>query len=195
MKRLQLLLQPEWTNTPDWASMNVDIPQLYVYRAAGRLFKSCEIRPLDRKDPRRDFSKDASIQTDQVYRLNGENGCLRVSTEHFRALAAPKDYKHDFGDVVLDLTAKTFNVVVVEKLNDKLYEVTAVGKTGAMTPGDRYLRFDPLEFVAGTVTFTDRQVKKIEHVDHTGQIIETVAGQGPQMPFVHGIRLYRVRLK
>jgi hypothetical protein len=195
MKRQQLLLLPEWTNTPDWASMNVDTPQLYMYRAAGRLFKSCEISPLDRRDPRRDFSKDASIQTEQVYRVNGENGCLRVATEHFRALAAPKDCSYDFGDVVLDLTARTFNVVVVEKISDRVYEVTAVGKTGAMKADDRYMRFDPLEFVSGTVTFRDRKVKTIEHVDCTGRIIERVGGHGSQMPFVHGIRLYRVRLK
>ncbi len=196
MKRKQILLIPEWINTPDWADMNVDYPQLFVLRAAGRLFKSCEIKPLLRQDKRREqIKKDANIQTDQVYRVAGENGCLRVHTEHFRALAAPKEYKYDFGDVVLDLTAKTYNVVIVEKLNDKTYEVTAVGKTGGMKPGDQYMRFDPLEFVAGTATFKNRRIEKIDHIDHTGTIIETVPGNGSAMPFLYGIRLYRVTLK
>ncbi len=189
MKRKEILLTPEKINNPEWCSMNVDFPQLYVFRAAGRLFKSCEIKPLLRKDKRRaELLKDANIQTDQVYRVNGENGCLRVNTEHFRAIAASKEYKHDFGDVVLDLTAKTYNVVIVEKLDDKTYEVTAVGKTGGM-------RFNPLEFVAGTVTFKNRQIEKIDHIEYPGDLIESVPGQGSQMPFVYGVRLYRVTLK
>jgi hypothetical protein len=189
IKRKEILLTSEATNAPEWCSMRVDYPQLYVFRAAGRLFKSCEIAPLARSDVRRtQMLKDASIDTGQVYRINGENGCLRVKTEHFRALAVPKDYKYDFGDVVLDLTAKTYNVVIVEKLNDKTYEVTAVGKTGGM-------RFEPLEFVAGTVTFKNRQIEKIDHIEYPGDLIETVPGQGSQMPFVHGVRLYRVTLK
>ncbi len=196
LKRQQILLIPEWINAPDWASMNVDYPQLYVLRAAGRLFKSCEIKPLLRRDKRQArIKEDANIQTDQVYRVAGENGCLRVKTEHFRALAAPKDYKFDFGDVALDLTAKTYNVVIVEKLNDKTYEVTAVGKTGGVKPGDRYMRFDPLDFVAGTVSFKNRQIEKIDHLEYPGDIVETVPGKRSAMPFVYGIRLYRVTLK
>jgi hypothetical protein len=196
MKRQQILLIPEWINTQKWADLNVDYPQLYVCRAAGRLFKSCEIKPLLRHDKRlAQIKVDANIQTDEVYRAAGENGCLRVKTEHFRALAAPKDYRFDFGDVALDLTAKTYNVVIVEKLNDKTYEVTAVGKTGGMKPNDPYLRFEPLEFVAGTVTFKNRQIEKIDHIEYPGQIIETVPGKGSAMPFVYGIRLYRVTLK
>lgn len=196
MKRRQVLLTPEEINAPEWCDMRVDYPQLYVYRAAGRLFKSCEINPLSRQDKRRaEIIKDANIRTDQVYRVAGENGCLRVKTEHFRALAVPKEYKYDFGDVVLDLTGKTFNVVIVEKLNDKTYEVTAVGKTGGAKPGDQYLRFDPLEFVSGTVTFKNRQIEKIDHIEYPGRVVETVSGSGSAMPFIHGIRLYRVTLK
>jgi len=195
LKRQQVLLTLEEINAPESHNMRADHPQLFVYRAAGRLFKSCEIKPLPRQDPRRAaMMKDASIKTDHVYRLNGINGCLLVNTEHFRALAVQKEYKHDFGDVVLDLTAKTFNVVIVEKLDNNTYEVTAVGTTGGVKAGDQYMRFIPRDFVAGTATFKNRRIRKIDHIDHTGAIIETVSGNGSAMPFVYGVRLYRVAL-
>ena len=192
MKREHVLLAPERTNTLSWANCGLDVPWLYMYRAAGRLFTSCEIRPLERSDGRLDFSKSANITTDQVYRVNGEKGCLRVQTDHFRVLAAPKPRREDFTDLTIDLTSDTLNVVVVEKLSDSLYEVTAVGRSGDFK--DAVIRFEPLEFVSGSVTFKDRAIGDIEHINHLGEVIERVTGDGSQMPLVYGIRLYRVRL-
>ncbi len=204
LERVHLLNDATMNQNLSWGRCNWDIPWLFSFRAAGRLFKSCEIKPLDKKDPARARFLDqwygkvnADFSNDQVCRLSGEyrnRAILTVRTEHFSAVATPYPQAVDFKDVKVNLTGKTNNVVIVEKITDTLYEVTAVGTSGGMKPGQT-IHFDPLEFVAGTVIFKNKSIATIDHVNHLGEVLETVPGRGAEMPFVSGVRLYRVTLK
>lgn len=176
---------------------NWDIPLLFAYRAAGRLFKSCEIQELPKDDPARErFSRwEANFTNDQVHRIHGENNAITtVKTKHFRAVATPYPQKVKLGDVIIDLTSKTANLVIVEKLSPNEIEITAVGKCGEIEKGKEN-HFDPLEFVTGSVKVAGRMVESIQHIDHYGNIIETVEDSRADVPLVPGIRLYRARLK
>jgi hypothetical protein len=201
MGRQHLLNDATMIHNLSWGHCNWDIPWLFSFRAAGRLFKSCEIRPLDKKDPARARFIDqwggkvnADFSNDQVCRVSGENrAILTVRTDHFSAVTTPYPQTVDFKEVKVNLTAKTNNVVIVEKISDKVYEVTAIGTSGGMRPGVS-VHFDPLEFVGGTVTFKNRSIETIEHINHLGETVETAPGRGADMPFVGGVRLYRVHL-
>jgi hypothetical protein len=202
MNRDHLLREESMNLGLSWCHCNFDYPWLFAYRAAGRLFKSCEIKPLDKKDPARARFIDqwggkvnADFSNDQVCRMAGENrAILTVKTEHFRAVTTPYPQTVDFSDVSVKLTAKTFNMVIVEKISDKVYEVTAVGTSGGMKMGETN-HFNPQEYVAGTVTFKNRQIRTIDHINHRGDVVETIPGRGSEMPFITAVRLYRVTLK
>ncbi len=177
---------------------NWDIPLLFAYRAAGRLFKSCEIQELPKDDPARErFSRwEANITNDQVHRLHGAEGnaITTVNTKHFRAVATPYARTVQLGDVTIDLTSQTANLVIVEILSPDEIEITAVGKCGEVEKGKEN-HFDPLEYVTGSVKVAGRTVESIQHIDHYGNVIETVEGSRADVPLVPGIRLYRAKLK
>jgi predicted lactoylglutathione lyase len=202
MNRDHLLREETMNLGLSWCHCNFDYPWLFAYRAGGRLFKSCEIKPLDKKDPARARFIDqwggkcnADFSNDQVRRLSGENrAILTVKTEHFSAVATPYPQTVDYKDVKINLTAKTNNVVIVEKISDKVYEVTAVGTSGGMKMGETN-HFNPQEYVAGSVTFKNRTIQTIDHINHRGEVLESVPGRGSEMPFVGSVRLYRVTLK
>ena len=85
-------------------------------------------------------------------------------------------------------------MVIVEKINRNLYEVTAVGTSGGMEKG-KSIMFKPLHYVAGSVAFRGRIVKEVEHIDHFGRVVEKAGGVASKMLFIRGVRLYRVYLK
>lgn len=176
---------------------NWDYPWQFSYRAAGRLFKSCEIRPLPKGSPFLTTFADwqGDVNNDQVCRRQGDDqtALLKINTEHFRTLVSPIARQVDFSDIVVNLTTNQINTVYVEKLSADAYEVTAIGTTGGMVPGQTS-QFSPILFVAGEVTFKGRRIDKIEHIDYLGRVVETVAGKGAAMPFCDGVRLYRVTL-
>jgi hypothetical protein len=173
---------------------NWDYPWQFSYRAAGRLFRSCEITELPQGSPALyNFSQwKGNIKTSQVYRQSGGDNIaiLKVATKHFRTVVCPSAQKVDFSDLVINLTTNQINTVYVEKLTNDRYEVTAIGTTGAKNS-----TFNPMLFVAGDVTFKGRKIDKIEHIDRMGRVLETVPGGGSAMPFVDSVRLYRVKLK
>ena len=186
-------------NKLTWCHCNWDVPWLFVYRAAGRLFKSCEIKPLPlgHEALKRfwDWESQVNITNKQVSRRTGiGNSLLTVNTEHFKAITVPRPHKQTFGNITIDLKSKTNNVVIVEKINRDFYEVTAVGTSGGMQKG-KSIMFKPLQYVYGSVAFRGRIVKAVEHIDHYGRIVEKVSGHGAKMVFVPGVRLYRVYLK
>jgi hypothetical protein len=202
MNREHLLREETMNLGLSWCHCNFDYPWLFAYRAAGRLFKSCEIKPLAKNDPARARFIDqwggkcnADFSNDQVCRVSGQNrAILTVKTPHFRAVATPYPQTVRLGDITVNLTAKTNNVVIVEKISGKVYEVTAVGTSGGMKMGETN-HFNPQEYVAGTVTFQNRTIQTIEHINHRGEVLESVPGRGSNMPFVSSVRLYRVTLK
>jgi len=202
MNRDHLLNDALMVRNLSWCHCNWDIPWLFAYRAAGRLFKSCEIKPLDKNDPalvrfveQWGGKVNADFSNDQVHRVAGENrAILTVRTDRFSAVATPYPQAVDFKDVKVNLTAKTNNVVIVEKISDTVYEVTAVGTSGAMKSGSS-IHFDPQEFVAGTVTFKGRKIARIDHIDHRGRVIETTQTRGSDMTFIPWVRLYRVTVQ
>jgi hypothetical protein len=177
---------------------NWDYAWQFSYRAAGRLFKSCEIKPLPKGSPFLITFADwqGNVNNDQVYRRGGDDqtAMLKIQTEHFRTLVSPIARQVDFSDVIVNLTTNQINTVYVEKLSTDAYEVTAIGTTGEMVQGENR-PLHPRLFVTGDVTFKDRMIDRIEHIDHLGRVVETVPGQGPAMPFVNAVRLYRVKLK
>jgi len=200
MDREHYLNETTMADDLSWCHCNWDTPWLYVYRAAGRLFRSCEIKPLPAgHEALARFAdwdcQDANFQNERVVRIHGENrAILTVSTDHFRAVTSPYPQKKEFSDLAVDITSRTINTVIVEKISDRLYEVTAVGKAGDMKQGENIM-FKPMTSVAGTVTFKNGTIASIEHVDHTGVVYETVEGDGSAMRFVPGVRLYRVHLR
>lgn len=176
---------------------NWDIPWLFAYRAAGRLFKSGEIRELPKDDRNRErFSRwEGNFKNDQVQRVHGENAAITtVKTKHFRAVATPYPQTVQLGDVTIRLTSKTANLVIVEKLSPDEIEITAVGKSGEVER-DKTNHFDPLEFVEGSVRVEGKTVESIQHIDHYGQVIETIRDSRLDVPLIPGVRLYRARLK
>ncbi len=177
---------------------NWDYAWQFSYRAAGRLFKSCEIEPLPKGSPFLITFMDwqGNVNNDQVYRRGGDDqtAILRINTEHFRTVVSPIARAVDFSDVTVNLTSDQINTVYVEKLSDDAYEVTAIGTTGGMVQGQNSA-LHPRLFVTGDVTFKGRAIDHIEHIDRLGRLIETVAGTGAAMPFVNGVRLYRVHLR
>jgi hypothetical protein len=179
--------------------MNWD-PQLkLMYRAAGRLFKSREIRPLPKNAPAlaQFQTGEGNFTNKQVHRTTGiGNSILKVQTENFRCVTIPRAEKVDFKDLTLDLTSQTYNTVVVEKMGDT-YEITAVGRCGG-TEKDVHNLFNPLEYVTGNVIFKNKskQIATIEHLDLNGRTIETVPVHGGlTVPILPAIQLYRVTLE
>jgi hypothetical protein len=198
MLRYRILQDPMPILEGEGFHCNWDYPWHFSYRAAGRLFKSCEIKPLAKGSPYLTTFLDwqGNVINDQVFRRNGDDqtAILRISTEHFRTVVSPIARKVDFSDVVVNLTTNQINTIYVEKLSNDSYEVTAIGTTGGMVPGQTSV-FSPMLFVAGDVTFKGRTIDKIEHIDYLGRVLETVPGKGSAMPFVDSVRLYRVKLK
>jgi len=189
-------VEPTTESTPQVYHCNLDVPWQFSYRAAGRLFKSCEIKPLAKSDPALEaFAQwKANFKNGQVYRIHGAGrGILKVTTPHFRAVTTLAAQKVDFPDLVINLTTNEYNTVYVEKLSPTQYEVTAIGTTGGMDPKGK--PFDPMLFVQGDVRFKGRTIDRIEHVDFRGRVVKTVAAKGSVMPFTPGVRLYRVTLK
>jgi hypothetical protein len=175
-----------------------DFPWQFSFRAAGRLFRSCEIKPLAKGNTYLTTFLDwqGNIINSQVYRQHGDDATaiLKISTEHFRTVVSPIARAVDFSDVVVNLTSNQINTIYVEKLSNDSYEVTAIGTTGSLVEGQNNM-FNPTLFVTGDVTFKGRTIEKIEHIDYLGRVIETIPGKGAAMPFADGIRLYRVYLK
>lgn len=203
MNRDHLLRNDEMTRLGgDGWHANWDPQLLLMYRAAGRLFKSCEITPLAKDAPARQQFKvgKANFRNAQVYRQQGEAGAiLRVETEHFRCVTVPRAETIEFADLTIALTSKTYNTVVVEKLGRDRYEITAVGRTGGGGPPPQpHNVFNPLEFVTGKVAFKDpaKQIREIQHLNAHGQVLETVSCHaGRDVPLLPGIQLYRVILE
>jgi hypothetical protein len=50
-------------------------------------------------------------------------------------------------------------------------------------------------FVKGDVTFKNRKIEKIQHVNYHGVVTQTIPGENSSMSFCDGVRLYRVTLK
>ncbi len=198
MLRYRILQDPMPILEGEGFHCNWDYPWQFSYRAAGRLFKSCEIKPLPKGNPYLTTFMDwqGNVINDQVCRRNGDDqtAILKINTEHFRTVVSPIARKVDFSDVVVNLTTNQINTVYVEKLSKDAYEVTAIGTTGGMVPGQTSV-FNPRLFVAGEVTFKGRTIDNIRHIDHLGRVVETVPGKGSAMPFVDSVRLYRVKLK
>lgn len=195
MNRNHMLMKDRMMRSGKECHMNWDPELMLMYRASGRLFKSCEIRPLPKNAPERDVFQtgEGNFKNDQVYRLAGDKvSMFRVETEHFRCVSVPRPEKVEFKDVTLDLTSNTYNTVVVEKMGD-VYEITAVGRCGTLG-----VLFEPLEYVTGSVVFKNKskQIATIEHIDAYGQVIETVPVHGGlSVPILPAIELYRVTLE
>ncbi len=198
MMRFRILQEPLGILEFSGFHCNWDYPWQFSYRAAGRLFKSCEIKPLPKGSPYLTTFMDwqGNVINDQVFRRHGDDqtALLKINTEHFRTVVSPIARAVDFSDVVINLTSNQINTVYVEKLSKDAYEVTAIGTTGDMVQGQNCM-WNPRRFVEGNVTFKNRKINTIEHIDHLGRVIETVPGRGAAMPFVDGVRLYRVTLK
>jgi hypothetical protein len=185
--------------------LNGDIPWQLIYRAAGRLFRSGEIKRIDDVEILKRFPQRANIVTDQVKR-DHRKGRLLVETDHFAAVAVDHSGRFEFRDLVLNLTSDKLNVVIVERIEDKNldydYEITAVGLSGAFE-GGAPMEWKPLSFVSGDVTFKDGAVvDSVTWVKEDGREFRTLPINDKRFTFrassplaPKGVRLYRVKMK
>jgi hypothetical protein len=171
-----------------------DYPLQMMIRAAGRLYKSREIKPLTDVEVLKRLPKNANLKTDQVFRANGQ-GILTVETDHFCAAAVDHPEKIEFKKAVFNLTSDKCNGVVMELLSDKEYEITAVGQAGGDSTDKPINDFKPLTWVRGTILLKGKTVTAVEHLDDEGGQIRTVPGKGSAVDLVEGVRLYRVKVK
>ena len=184
-----------------WANVNADIPWQMAFRAAGRLYKSREIRPLTDVKALMRLNKNSNLDTDQVYR-SGKEELLTAQTEHFTLLANTKPIRRSFKNLDLNLTSDKLNLVVVEKLSETTYEITAVGLAGDSMPdtdpatGQRvYQDFEPMTWVKGTIRFNNKTITDVIHLDDAGKEIRRPLASDPDLNLVEGVRLYRVTVK
>jgi hypothetical protein len=201
LRRDRMLADPMPLFENDGFLCNWDYPWLYSYRAAGRLFRSGEIEPLPKNHPALSnfIQWKADFKNNQIDRQSGDvkTAILTVTTRSFRTVVSPVARKVDFSDVLVNLTSDQINTIYIEKISADRYEVTAVGTTGREVQGQNnlYAKLNPIMCVSGDVTFKGRTIEKIEHIDYLGNALETVPGKKSVMPFVYGVRLYRVYLK
>ena len=169
-----------------------DIPYQMAFRAAGRLYQSGEIKPLEDVERLRALRSNGDLETDQVRRRSAD-GILRVETERVFAVAVDHPAKVVFGSAEVDITSDRCNVVVAERVDEGSYEITAVGMggesfEGTTTPTD----WSRMTFVGGTMTLKGKTIEAIIYLDDAGRPIKHIEANGPTMSLTDGVRLYRV---
>jgi len=185
--------------------LNGDLPWQMVYRAAGRLFHSSEIKPLTDVETLRRFLTNANVTNHQVDRQHAKRQ-LVVNTEHFSAVAADHPGRYEFDDLAIDIASEGPVVVIVERTDGEGveydYEITAVGQAGEFISGEP-IKWDPLEYVRGQVTFKNgAEVEAVTWLREDGTTMRQLPASGPAVAFrsaspqaPKGVRLYRVKLK
>jgi hypothetical protein len=173
-----------------------DIPWQMMFRAAGRLYKSRQIKPMDVSDGRlNELRKASDLRTSQVYR-NHEEGILTVQTPNFVAIAVDRPWKGSFLGVDIDITSGVCNGLVIEKISNTQYEVTAVGKAGKSFSGDsQKISFNPRTYVSGRISFKGRKVKTVTGLNDLGESMKTFSGNEGMVLLQAKVQLYRIELE
>ncbi len=173
-----------------------DIPWQMMFRAAGRLYRSGQIKRLAGSDGRlNEIRKNSDIRTPQVYR-NHQEGILTVQTPDFIAVAVDHPWKGSFPAADINITSGVCNAVVIEKISGNQYEVTAVGKAGeSFSGGSQKISFTPRTYVSGTVTFKNKKIKTVTSLNNLGQVIKREAGKGSTFSFANKVQLYRIEME
>jgi hypothetical protein len=171
-----------------------DIPWQMAFRAAGRLYKSGELSPLLARDPRLGtLQQNSDITTPQVMR-DHRQGILTVETKHFAAVGSDHPVKKSFSLCEMDITSGQCNVVVMEELSEKEYEVTAVGMSGKSF-GEGMQDWKPMTYVSGSIDFRRRKIKSVTYLNDLGKEIKREMGKGSIFSFADNVRLYRIEME